>query len=57
MCDTVHMAVLSRAKQHSGSHVAQQQSQSQIYTTNYAGECWKYRERDWKSNLLKTGRG
>lgn len=29
MCDTVHIAVLSRDKQHSASHVVQQQSQSQ----------------------------
>lgn len=45
--DTVHIAVLSRDKQHSASHVAQQQSQSQTYTTkSYVGECWKYKERD-----------
>lgn len=45
MCDTVHIAVLSRDEQHSVSHLAQQQSQSQTYTTkNYIGECWNYRK-------------
>lgn len=57
LCDTVHIAVLSRDKQHSASHAAQQPSQSQTYTTkNYTGECWNYREKDWKGNLLKIGR-
>lgn len=58
MCDTVHTAVLSRDQQRSASHAAQQQSQPQTHTTkSYVGECWKYRERDWKRNLLKTARG
>lgn len=43
MCDTVHIAVLSRDKQHSASHVVQQQSQSQrpLTTLESAGSTEK----------------